>query len=155
VIRYLLGGAAAGLVVVVFVMLPLRGLWRQPTIGRAVLTGGWLSMLVVGPWSLMATVTIGTSGPLNLTSRDLPGSYARLAAGPAGNGAELAAVVIGICVACALLAGWSSSRPPRDWLSAPLPASQPVPALSVPPAAGEPPRAIRDGRVSSGSRRGA
>jgi hypothetical protein len=67
--------------------------------------GAVLSLAVTSAWSFMASLTIGPSGPLDLTGRDLPGSYARLAAGPTGNGAELFAVVAFIFAACLLVSG--------------------------------------------------
>jgi hypothetical protein len=131
VIRFVLAGVAVVLVLVLLAGLPLLRLWRRPTLRRATGTGMWLSLLVIVPWSLMADLTIGTAAPLDLTRRDLPGSYVRLAAGPTGNAAELAAVVIGICVACSVLAGWRS-KPRQPPASDPLPAPPPAPALTAP-----------------------
>jgi hypothetical protein len=40
----------------------------------------------------------------------LPSDYAQLAAAPAGNGAELFAVVAAICALCLLVSGWRQQR---------------------------------------------
>ena len=72
--------------------------------------GAVLSLAVTSAWSFMASLTIGPSGPLDLTGHDLQGSYARLAAGPAGNGPELFAVVALIFAGCLLVSGWRRRR---------------------------------------------
>jgi hypothetical protein len=134
----------------------LAWLWFRPGLSRALATGTLLSLLVVVPWSLMADLTIGTTGPLDLTGRDLPGSYARLAAGPTGNAAELAAVVITICAGCAVLAGWRTRRRPE-------PAAGPAALQLVQPPASPPawpqvtvlrPAAARRGTPRDGRRGG-
>ncbi len=88
--------------------------WRRPSLFRAVLAGTLMSLFVVLPWSFMASLTIGpagSAGPDGFSLRGLRGWYVRLAAGPTGNPAELAVVVIGLVVAYCLLAAWRSRRP--------------------------------------------
>jgi hypothetical protein len=80
------------------------------SIRAALAAGTGLSLAVTAAWSWMASLTIGPSGPLDLTGHDLPGSYARLAAGPTGNAAELFAVVAFIFAACLLMSGLRRSR---------------------------------------------
>lgn len=103
-------GVAAGVVLLagVLAIAALVRLRRRPSLLVGLLAGAAVSVAVVIPWSVMAALTIGPAGPLDLTRSDSAGSYARLAAGPTGNAVEFAAVVIGICVACCLLAGWRS-----------------------------------------------
>jgi len=73
------------------------------------ITGTVLSTAVVSAWSWMASLTIGPAVPLHLT-RDLPSDYARLAAAPTGNAAELFAVVAAIYALCLLVSGWRRHR---------------------------------------------
>ena len=73
------------------------------------LAGAVLSLAVVSAWSWMASLTIGPAGPLHLT-RDLPSDYAQLAAAPAGDAAELFAVVAAIYALCLLVSGWRRHR---------------------------------------------
>ena len=77
---------------------------RGPLLANAV-----LSLAVVSAWSWMASLTIGPAEPLHLT-RDLPPDYAQLAAAPAGNAAELFAVVAAIYALCLLASGWRRHR---------------------------------------------
>jgi hypothetical protein len=74
------------------------------------ITGTVLSLAAVSAWGYMADLAIGPAGPLHLDSRHLVASYAALAAAPAGNAAELFAVVAFIYFACFLVAGWRYGR---------------------------------------------
>ena len=69
------------------------------------IAGTVLSLAVVSAWSYMASLAIGPAAPLHL-SRNLSSDYARLAAAPAGNGAELFAAVAVTCALCLLVSGW-------------------------------------------------
>jgi len=109
-------GAAAGAVLVA-VAVP-AGLawrvWRHPTLVQGVLAGTVMSLFVVIPWSFMASLTIGPSGPAGPDGHSagaLRDWYVRLAAGPTGNPAELAVVVTTLVVAYCLLAAWRYGRP--------------------------------------------
>ena len=78
---------------------------------RAALTAGTvLSFAVTAGWSYMAMLTIGPSGPVDVSLHHLPASYASLADGPTRNGAELFAVVAFIDAACLLVSGWRRHR---------------------------------------------
>jgi hypothetical protein len=74
------------------------------------IAGTVLSLAAVSAWSWTAVLTEGPAAPLHL-SRDLLSGYAQLAAAPAGNGAELFAVVAFIYAACLLVSGWRRHRP--------------------------------------------
>jgi hypothetical protein len=89
--------------------------------------------LVAVPWSAMAALTIGPSGPLDLTRRDPVGSYARLLAGPTGNAAEFGAVMTAIAVGV-LLAGRRRRRrrDARRALGSPPPAASRTPSGVIP-----------------------
>lgn len=73
------------------------------------ITGTILSLAVTAAWAWLSSLTIGPAGPLHLT-RDLPSDYAQLAAAPAGNAAELFAVVAVIYALCLLVSGWRRHR---------------------------------------------
>ena len=75
----------------------------------ALFAGTALSLAVVSAWSWSAALTEGPAAPLHLT-RDLLSDYAQLAAAPAGNGAELFAVVAAIYALCLLVSGWRQQR---------------------------------------------
>jgi hypothetical protein len=87
-------------------------LWFRPHLALALLAGLFLSLTVAVPWSFIAALAVGPTGPLDATPLDPAGTAARFLAGPTGNSAELAGVVIGLCMSCSLLAGWRS-RPRR------------------------------------------
>jgi hypothetical protein len=74
------------------------------------ITGTILSLAVTAAWAWLSSLTIGPAGPLHLTWRHPAASYLALAAAPAGNGWELAAVVALIYAACFLVAGWRHAR---------------------------------------------
>jgi hypothetical protein len=76
----------------------------------ALVTGTIVSLAVTAAWAWMSALTIGPSGPLDLTWRHPAASYVTLAAAPAGNGWELFAVVAFIYFACLLVAGWRRRR---------------------------------------------
>ncbi len=125
--------AAGGVIVALLLGIAgLAWLWFRPGMVKALAVGAYLSLLVVVPWAVMADLTIGPSGPLDLTGHDLGGSAARVLAGTSGNAAELAAVVLGLCVACSVLAGWRSRRRPAR-LSPPLAAVEPSPGIAASP----------------------
>ena len=75
-------------------------------------TGTILSLAVTATWAWMSALTIGPSGPLDLTWRHPAASYLTLAAAPTGNGWELFAVVAFIYAACIFVAGWRHARRP-------------------------------------------
>jgi hypothetical protein len=72
-------------------------------------TGTVLSLAVVSAWSWTASLTIGPAGPMH-PGRDLLSDYAQLASAPAGNGAELFAVVAVIYALCLLVSSWRCRR---------------------------------------------
>jgi hypothetical protein len=73
------------------------------------IAGTVLSLAVVSAWSYIASLAIGSAGPLHL-GRNLLSDYAQLAAAPTGNGAELFAAVAAIYALCLLASGWRRRR---------------------------------------------
>ncbi len=124
--------------VAAFAVVSLVLLRTRPGMISGLLAGTGLSLVVVIPWAAMANLTIGPSGPLDLTARDLPGSYARLAAGPAGNAGELATAVIAITVLCLLLGRRGKRR--RAAPGKPPAAEHAAPAVTAVIAPGPPAR---------------
>ena len=80
----------------------------------ALAAGSVLSLAVVSAWSVMAAATAGPAPQLHLDWRHPVASYLALAAAPAGNAAELFAVVAVIYAACLLWAGWRCQRRRED-----------------------------------------
>jgi hypothetical protein len=76
----------------------------------ALIIGTIVSLAVTAAWAWLSSLTIGPAGPLHLTWRRPAASYLALAAAPAGNGWELAAVVAFIFAACLLVSGWRRHR---------------------------------------------
>jgi hypothetical protein len=78
----------------------------------ALITGFIVSLAVTAAWAWMSALTIGPSGPLDVTWRHPEASYLALAAAPTGNGWELFAVVAFIFGVCIFVAGWRHARRP-------------------------------------------
>jgi len=118
-------GLAAGAMLLILA-LTVAWLWTRPGLLSALTAGAVLSLLVIVPWAFIADLAAGPSGPLDLTARDIGGSYARLAGGPTGNPAELitvAGVITGLC----LLAGFRR----RERRGSTVPARHAAPAADV------------------------
>jgi predicted ABC-type sugar transport system permease subunit len=80
---------------------------------RAPLIAGIIiSLAVTAVWAWLSALTIGPSGPLDVTWRHPAASYLTLAAAPTGNGLELFAVVAFIFAVCIFVAGWRHARRP-------------------------------------------
>ena len=76
------------------------------------IAGTIISLAVTAVWAWLSALTIGPSGPLDVTWRHPAASYLTLAAAPAGNGLELFAVVAFIFAVCIFAAGWRRTRRP-------------------------------------------
>ena len=77
----------------------------------ALAAGTVLSVVVTGAWSVMAEAAMGPAPALHLDWRHHPvASYLALAAAPAGNGAELFAVVAVIYALCLFTAAMRRGR---------------------------------------------
>ena len=74
------------------------------------IAGTIISLAVTAVWAWLSALTIGPSGPLDVTWRHPAASYLTLAAAPAGNGLELFAVVAFIFAVCIFVAGWRHAR---------------------------------------------
>lgn len=73
-------------------------------------TGTIVSLAVTAAWAWLSALTIGPSGPLDLTWRHPVASYVMLAAAPTGNGLELAGVITLIFAASFFVAGLRRMR---------------------------------------------
>jgi hypothetical protein len=76
------------------------------------IAGTIISLAVTAVWAWLSALTIGPSGPLDVTWRHPAASYLTLAAAPTGNGLELFAVVAFIFAVCIFVAGWRYARRP-------------------------------------------
>ena len=74
------------------------------------IAGTIISLAVTAVWAWLSALTIGPSGPLDVTWRHPAASYLTLAAAPTGNGLELFAVVAFIFAVCIFVAGWRHAR---------------------------------------------
>ena len=75
--------------------------------------GTVVSLIVTGTWSILAAATTGPVPPLQLSWRHPVASYLALAAAPAGNAAELFAVVAVIYAVCLFTAAMRRARTRR------------------------------------------
>lgn len=94
------GELLGGLLVVLLVLglwsgLALRRLWRKPGVGAAVHAALATSLLVVVPWSFVASFALGPAW-LGLSRADWHGSLVRLLGGPFGHPGELVGLVAGL-----------------------------------------------------------
>jgi hypothetical protein len=105
---------AGGLLVALLVLagwsaLALRRLWRRPRIFAAVHAALALSLLLVVPWSFIASVAIGPAW-IDLNERNPRAAIMQLLGGPFGHPGELVAVVSGLGAACGALAALRKTR---------------------------------------------
>ena len=80
----------------------------------ALAAGTVLSLLVTGLWSVIGAATLGPVPPLHLDWHHPAASYLALAAAPAGNAAELFAVVAVIYAVCLFTAARRRARTRGD-----------------------------------------